>query len=347
MASRLSKDKAQKILIQPDISPSASTIIHFLSAHNISAREENGMVWIDQVSAEQLITLLYQELALSIEEKNSLRLLVLEQQEQFGFEYLQRFRSLNRWYQVFNAQDLLYIIESKSVLVEFQPIISLCTHQVYGYECLMRGLGQNGEVISPAKVFSQAKEMDLIFNLDRVVREQIIRAAHANQVPGYIFINFLPNSIYDPETCLKTTMRVVEELGLNPEKLVFEVVESERFENTNLLKDILQYYHTKGVRTALDDVGSGYSSLNTLAKLKPDIMKIDRELIQNIHEEPIKQSIFRALQDVARENNITILAEGIETKEELDFFKAHDVDLVQGYYFSKPRTYPDYQLDSQ
>lgn len=88
MASRLSKDKPQKILIQPDISPSASTIIHFLQSQDYSVREENGMVWVIETSAESLIDQLYHNLALSIEEKNSLRLLVLEQHEQFGFEHL-------------------------------------------------------------------------------------------------------------------------------------------------------------------------------------------------------------------------------------------------------------------
>ncbi len=91
---------------------------------------------------------------------------------------------------------------------------------------------------------------------------------------------------------------------------------------------------------ALDDVGSGYSSLNMIAKLLPNIVKIDRALIDYIDTNVVNQSVFRAIVQIAKENDIIVLAEGIERAEELAFCAAHGADLAQGYYFGKPTAEP-------
>lgn len=91
---------------------------------------------------------------------------------------------------------------------------------------------------------------------------------------------------------------------------------------------------------ALDDVGEGYSSLNMLIELKPDIIKIDRNIVSDIDTNDLKKSVYKALFNLAKEHNITVLAEGIETADELDTIKEIGVDLVQGYYFAKPSSEP-------
>ena len=106
------------------------------------------------------------------------------------------------------------------------------------------------------------------------------------------------------------------------------------------LKKILEYYRSKGFQIALDDVGEGYSSLNMLIELKPDIIKIDRNIIDGIDTNELKQSVYKALFNLAREHNITVLAEGVETAYELEMIKSIGVDLVQGYYFAKPGAEP-------
>lgn len=99
-----------------------------------------------------------------------------------------------------------------------------------------------------------------MLNLDRVVRENALRAAVEHGIEGYVFINFLSNVIYDPEYCPRTTMAVADAMELPQERIVFEIVETEQFEDMDHLRKILRYYRSRGVRTALDDVGSGYSS---------------------------------------------------------------------------------------
>jgi len=153
-------------------------------------------------------------------------------------------------------------------------------------------------------------------------------------------INFIPTSIYDPEYCLNSTVKWANQLEFDPSQIVFEVVETEFVKDQKHLKKILEYYRSKGFQIALDDVGEGYSSLNMLIELKPDIIKIDRNIIDGIDKNELKQSVYRALFNLAKEHDITVLAEGVETKGELQTINSIGVDLVQGYYFAKPCAEP-------
>ena len=118
------------------------------------------------------------------------------------------------------------------------------------------------------------------------------------------------------------------------------MVETESAKDQDHLKSILQYYRDQGYKIALDDVGEGYSNLNMLIELRPDIIKVDRNIIQNIHKDSFKQSIYKALSALARDSGIAILAEGIETPYELEVIEELGVDYMQGYYFCKPQAEP-------
>lgn len=319
-------------------------IIQVLSDHGYEPNTDRSMFSVHTTSAPDVIQRLYRDDRLSADEKANVNVLILREDETPNMETMQFMKPLVQWYQLVNATDLVGVIEEHAVLVQFQPIISMKNRELYGYECLSRGIAQDGSIIPPMDLFGQAKELNLLFNLDRVVRENALRAAHKHAIDTHIFINFLPNAIYDPEFCLRTTMAVADSLGLNRSKIVFEIVESESFEDIEHLKRILYYYQSKGVRTALDDVGSGYSSLNTLASLRPDIMKLDMHLIRGIDHDKLKQSIFQGLERIAVDNGIVLLAEGVETEQELAFLESREVDLLQGYYFSRPLDEPTYVL---
>lgn len=147
----------------------------------------------------------------------------------------------------------------------------------------------------------------------------------------------MPNAVYEPERCLETTLRVVSELGINPFDVIFEVVESEQIRDTTKLKDILSTYSKHGFLTALDDFGAGSSSLNTLADFQPDIIKLDIHLVRNIHNEFVKQKILDAIMTLSESLNITLLAEGVETREEMKYLGDLGIHLMQGFYFHKPQ----------
>lgn len=273
-------------------------------------------------------------------EQRDLKLLPLQEKEGLTFDKLDRYRSLEEWVTFYQGRDLLEVLEKGRIKVFFQPIVSVSNRQVYGYEALIRGVNTEGRQVSPAALFRYARNMDLLFFLDRVCRETIIREAAYHGIKDKLFVNFIPTAIYDPEKCLQTTDQAIRKYGLRPEQVVFEVVETERVDDYDHLNVILNYYRKRGYATALDDMGSGYTSLSAMLALSPDFIKIDMDLIRNIHQDPEKQRVVVEYRHEAQLRNITVLAEGIETADEMNYLVENGIDLLQGYYFAKPAPIP-------
>ncbi|MBD3767703.1 MAG: EAL domain-containing protein [Gammaproteobacteria bacterium] len=119
---------------------------------------------------------------------------------------LTKMRPLSTWCSQFNAQELLDVLKNKSLTVHFQPILNVTDQSLYAHEALIRGLTPEGKIILPSVLFDQAKDAELLFNLDRLCRESIMHTAAKLNYFGRLFINFLPSAIYNPENCLSTTM---------------------------------------------------------------------------------------------------------------------------------------------
>jgi EAL domain-containing protein (putative c-di-GMP-specific phosphodiesterase class I) len=273
-------------------------------------------------------------------ERDTIKVFVADDEKQFNFQSILTAKPLQRYVNLFDDQDFFDIVNNESLTVHFQPIVDMSDNQIYGYETLARGVKENGSLMYPDELFRKSKQNDFNFKLDRLCRESALKTAATKKVHQKVFINFIPTSIYDPEFCLNSTVKWAKQLEFDPSQIVFEVVETELVKDQAHLKNILEYYRAKGFKIALDDVGEGYSSLNMLIELKPDIIKIDRNIISNIDKNELKQSVYKALFNLAREHNITVLAEGIETAYELETIKSIGVDLAQGYYFAKPTAEP-------
>jgi EAL domain-containing protein (putative c-di-GMP-specific phosphodiesterase class I) len=224
----------------------------------------------------------------------------------------------------------------------FQPVFWAGTLEPWGYECLMRGRTADGELIGAGTLLEWARQEHLAFMLDRTAREAHLRAAGAAKLPAgvHILVNFLPTAIYRPDFCLATTVRAARESGLDPDRVVFEVVETERLADRAHLKQILAFYREKGFKVALDDVGSGWSGLALLGDLDPDLVKIDRELVARSVDSPLHREICAALVKLAQDAGELVLAEGVETEEEWRTLEALGVNLFQGYLFGRPLPEP-------
>lgn len=152
----------------------------------------------------------------------------------------------------------------------------------------------------------------------------------------FLSINFLPNAVYKPDVCIRTTFEAAREYNFPIEKIIFEVTEGERVQDRPHLVTIFQQYRNFDFRTAIDDFGAGYASLNLLSEYQPDILKIDMGLIRNIDTDKARQAIVKGIALIGQELDIQLLAEGIETRAERDFLFSIGIDLMQGYWFSKP-----------
>jgi EAL domain-containing protein (putative c-di-GMP-specific phosphodiesterase class I) len=132
----------------------------------------------------------------------------------------------------------------------------------------------------------------------------------------------------------------VDEAGIPREKVVFEITETERTHDVLHFRGIIDQYRRFGFRIALDDVGSGYSSLNLLHQLRPDFLKLDMHLIRGVDRDPYKATIAQKILEIAQKLDIKSVAEGIETTEEMDWVRDHGADFVQGYLIAKPKLHP-------
>jgi EAL domain-containing protein (putative c-di-GMP-specific phosphodiesterase class I) len=299
--------------------------------------EEGYLIY--EVNFEPYISFLNTVVFNSVEQKD-VKILPLKREEMLSFSSLKHYRSLKDWTMLYKGREVVSIIEGERIKTLFQPIIHGKTGEIYGYEALSRGVLEDGSIMNPEKLFSWAKDMDLMFFLDRICREISIRAASKHKINKKIFINFVPTAIYVPSLCLQSTVKALEEENIPPEQVVFEVVESEKvvdFEHLNL---ILDYYKSRGVSTALDDIGSGYADIEALLKLKPDYMKIDMSIIRDIHIDEKKQRLLDKFIENGKKVGSMILAEGVETLDEYGYLQTKDIDLMQGYLFGKPEEVP-------
>ena len=277
-------------------------------------------------------------------ERQGINLLFLENGEIFTASKISKMKTLQQYKDLIGAKKLKEIITLGTLTTHFQPIVDVKSNVMYGYESLARAVDEDGSLIYPDQLFRWAEEGDMLFFLDRACRETSLKTAAVKNIRSKVFINFVPTSIYDPAHCLQSTVKWAKQLNFDPKNVIFEVTETEHVEDLDHLKKILDYYKSEGFMVALDDVGSGYSSLNMIAKLLPDIVKVDRAIIDYIDTNQANQSIFKAIIQIARENNILVLAEGIERVEELEFCAREGADLAQGYYFGKPLAEPKRKL---
>lgn len=236
-----------------------------------------------------------------------------------------------------NHPKFMKIINEQLFMNYVQPIVSLENQTVYGYEFLLRP-NQQDYPFFPGELFKFSQEAGLQSLLDSQARIKAIKTS-AKLVPVGIkrFVNFLPSSIYNPNFCLKTTFAAAEEANVNPNDLVIEVVETEKIIDINHINAIFDVYKKEGVKVALDDIGTGFSTLELLKRLKPNYAKIGRHLVDQCDKHVEKQNRLSEIVKLAKEYDITVLAEGIERKEEAEFCRAIGIPLAQGYYFGKPQ----------
>lgn len=238
------------------------------------------------------------------------------------------------------GQALVALLRDGQLFSHFQPIVALASREVFGHEALLRVRGGGEKSGAPGPMLAVARAAGLLFHLDRAARLSAIEGAIAHGLSGRLFINFSPAAIYDPQFCLRTTVAAIERGGLDPARIVFEVTESEHVSDPDHLVGILDYYRQRGFQVALDDLGAGYSSLNLLARVRPDFVKLDMELIRGVDHDPFKARLAGDLIRTAAGLGIKTVAEGIETRGEWEFVSAHGADYAQGFYLARPGAPP-------
>lgn len=217
------------------------------------------------------------------------------------------------------------------ITMAFQPIVDVRTREVFGHEALVRGKGGEGAGEILARVHDDNR-----YAFDQTCRVTAIDLAADLDLQGMLSINFLPNAVYRPETCIAATLEAANDRDFPTERLMFEVTESERVLDHAHLERIFHEYRRQGFTTAIDDFGAGHSGLNLLADFQPDVVKLDMALTRGIDTDRVRRAIVAGIVRVCGDLGIRVIAEGVETAEECLALQDEGITLFQGYFFARP-----------
>ena len=313
--------------------------------HLAGAREQDGVVSLP-VGPDLVALARFLSQTFSLTEQTATRA-IFEQEGQplsirecFEVENLQNFiaRAQSGWF--------LAMIAENRFSTHFQPIVSCGrTDAVFAYEGLLRGNDGN-KTVAPLELMGVARGLDLLTELDGLARRSAICSAAKHRLRAKIFVNLNPQSLQEPEKMLRESLQIVEDAGLLREQIVFEIVESECIRDANALFEACARLKKAGFGIALDDLGSAYSSLRLLGQLRPDYVKLDRELMAEVDKDSFKATLARKLLEAAHEMKIRTIAEGIETPGEADWLRRNGGDFAQGFYFARPAANPPVMAQS-
>jgi EAL domain-containing protein (putative c-di-GMP-specific phosphodiesterase class I)/GGDEF domain-containing protein len=236
-------------------------------------------------------------------------------------------RSIEQRQRARKVTDLRRLLHDRSLYVEYHPIFSAETGRIFGYEALARGVART--LRSPEVMFEVAADADLVWELSRLCRARAVEGAAERLGEGQLlFLNADPHDFTDP---------TFGNLGaIDPRRVVIEITERTAITDYPSFRERLNALRERGFRFAVDDAGSGYAGLGSIANLEPDFIKLDISLIKSIDTNFIKQNLVETMVGFAREQGAMVIAEGIESAAELDTVKRLGVPLVQGFFLQPP-----------
>lgn len=242
------------------------------------------------------------------------------------------------WQRLFALKKM---IAHERITTFFQPIYDVQANQTFGFEALNRPdtftYFQNTDDFY--EFVGQTKN---VFLFERFSRNLSIRRYHEKLCTNLkhknfvLFINIHPNVLIDKNYSSGETLSMLKSFGISPEHVVFELTERSAVTDFDEFARVLSHYRKQGYRIAVDDVGSGYNSLKTLIYLKPEFIKIDRSLIQDIDKEKPQQQLLSVLLNYAAQSGTKVIAEGIERFAEYDYIRNAGVHYAQGYAIGRP-----------
>jgi diguanylate cyclase (GGDEF)-like protein len=242
-------------------------------------------------------------------------------------------------------ESLRRALERNELTLHYQPKVNLKTGKISGVEALLRWMHATKGPISPAQFIPVAEDCGLILPISNWVLREACRQAKAWLDAGLPLSNLAVNISaiqFRGESFLADVFAVLEETGLDPRILELELTETVLMKRVDLAQSTLKALRGEGIRFAIDDFGTGYSSLSYLTKLPVDALKIDQSFVRQITLAPSETTVVTAVISMAKSLNLRVVAEGVETREELAFLERHECDEAQGYYFSRAIAAPEF-----
>lgn len=239
-----------------------------------------------------------------------------------------------------SRERLQDVIIRDRIITAFQPILKLPERTVLGFEALTRGARGTGLETADA-LFGTAARHGLMLELDRLCRSRALRSSGRIPSNAKIFINTLPATIRDPQFRGRPLITFLDNAQVSPDRIVIEITEKLVIENYALFRETMAYFTDLGMKFAVDDVGAGYSGLESIARLKPSFLKIDMTLVRDVNISLVNREMVKAIVSMGHGIGALVIAEGIHTEEETNALEAMGVDYGQGYYLARPDAGPE------
>lgn len=231
------------------------------------------------------------------------------------------------------------IIAQRKLTALFQPIVRMRNGEILGYEGLIRG-PSNTPLHSPLALFKVARAHNLSVQMEYLCRHIVLARFAQLGLPGNLFLNVTPGALMQPEAIQGETLRYLEKLGVNPQRIIIELTENEPTYDYALLRNAAMHYRDMGFQIAIDDLGEGFSSLRLWSELQPEYVKIDMHFVQGINHDPMKLQFVRSIQEIAEKSGSIVIAEGIESQAELLAIRDLGIACGQGYHIARPQPEP-------
>ncbi len=250
------------------------------------------------------------------------------------------FPSVEDLQNIFKFIDETLLIISKAIYERnifpyFQPIIKLDTLEIFGYETLMR-IEIDNRIVSAEEFIEYISNLGIIDKVDLLLIEKVFEKIKENEIKNFIFINTTLKAIVGSEY-LQTLKSLINTYQIDPQKIVFEIIERETVKNVTLLKRFIKMLKDLGCLVAIDDFGSGYSTFNYIKLFPVDFIKIEGEYIRNlVSTDTIDRSIVESIVTFCKGRKIRTIAEYVESEEILRAVRELEIDYGQGYYLGKP-----------
>ncbi|OIO70854.1 MAG: hypothetical protein AUJ57_07895 [Zetaproteobacteria bacterium CG1_02_53_45] len=231
--------------------------------------------------------------------------------------------------------ELVAIIKQQRINTMFQPIFDIESNNIFAYEALSRGPADS-PLFQADMLFATAHDCRMTGDLDYVCRRKAVENFAGRNLPGKLALNICPSVLVDPDFRSGRTLQMLQEAGLGSERVILELTEHMQTDISSL-KAAVEYYKGMGFSIAMDDLGAGYSNLRLLAELQPDYLKLDKFFVSGVSHDRVEADFVKLIVDLANRVGCRVIAEGIETVDDLQFVQSMDIRFGQGYLLGRPQ----------
>lgn len=243
-------------------------------------------------------------------------------------------------------EELIRIVETRSVTPVFQPILAFGTGEILAYEGLIRG-PESSQLHTPTKLFDAATHAGLLTELNMLCARKVVRQFARLGLRRQLFLNITPQTVLEVKDDTQRITRFIKDCGLDIAQVTIELTENQYISDRSIFRDALTLFRGAGFRVALDDLGEGFSSLRLWSELQPDFVKIDMHFVQGVSEDSVKYHFLKSLQHIAEGCGSSLVAEGVETVADFCILRDLGINNAQGFLIGRAAQRPSDLIPEQ